>query len=238
MSERAPSAEAPAARGLILSHDEHGPGLLGEWLTEHGSSYDVHDISRSPAPALAGYAFVASLGSVHSATATDQAWVAEEIELLREAIAVDIPVLGLCFGGQALSIALGGEVVPAAKPQVGWFELSEREPGVPSGPWFHWHYEQLSVPPGGRPLAHSEAGPAAFRHGPHLGLQFHPEATVEVIASWSRSEAELEALGVSPTGLRAESEQRAELAREHAWDLFDLWWEGLAGALPAASTSG
>lgn len=214
--------------GLVLSHEDEGPvGLLGEWLTEHGCRFDVCDVTRAPLPALAGYHFVASLGSSHSATDVKRPWVAAEIALLREAVAAKVPVLGLCFGGQALSIALGGEVVPAAKPQIGWFELAERAEGIPAGPWFHWHYEQLSVPPGGEPLAHGEAGPAAFRHGPHLGLQFHPEVTVEVIASWARSEEELAKLGISSQALRAESEQRAALARAHAWELFGLWWEAL-----------
>jgi len=231
-----PSASEPASthegrHGLILSHGEEGPaGLLGEWLTEQGCSFEVRDVSRDAVPVdPTDYAFVASLGSIHSANDSDRGWVAEELELLRRAVAADVPVLGLCFGGQALSIALGGEVVTAPRPQIGWFELTERADGIPPGPWFHWHYEQLSVPPGAEPLAHSEAGPAAFRHGPHMGLQFHPEVTVEVIASWSRSEAELEKLGISPEDLRAESAQRAGLARAHAWELFGLWWDGLAG---------
>ena len=221
-------------RGLILSHGDDGPaGLLGEWLTERGCRYGVHDVTKAPAPALGEYTFVASLGSERSATDVETPWVVDEIDLLREAIAAEVPVLGLCFGGQALSIALGGEVVRARKPQVGWFELSERADGIPSGPWFHWHYEQLSVPPGGAALAHSEAGPAAFRHGRHLGLQFHPEATLEVIATWSRSEEQLAKLGVSPDALRAESELRAPLARRHAWELFELWWQGLAAGGPS-----
>ena len=215
--------------GLVLSHEDEAPvGLLGDWLTEHGCRYEVHDVTRAPVPALGDSDFVASLGSSHSATDTERHWVAGEIALLREAVAAEVPVLGLCFGGQALSIALGGEVQPAAKPQIGWFELAERAEGIPAGPCFHWHYEQLSVPPGGEPLAHSEAGPAAFRHGRHVGLQFHPEVTLEVIASWSRSEEELAKLGISPEALRRESEQRAALARAHAWELFGLWWEGLA----------
>lgn len=226
------------ALGLVLSHENEGPvGLLGEWLHEHGCRFDVCDVISETPPALAGYHFVASLGSSHSARDSGQAWVAAEIALLREAIAADIPVLGLCFGGQALSIALGGEVATAKPPQIGWFELDERAEGIPAGPWFHWHYEQLSVPPGGEPLAHSDAGPAAFRHGRHLGLQFHPEVTVEIIASWARSEAELEKLGISPQALREESEQRVALARGHAWELFALWWEGLVGAAPAAQAA-
>jgi len=233
------SATPPeAGRGLILSHGDEAPAaLLEEWLTEHGCEYVVHDVTAKPLPALDGVSFVASLGSVQSTASSDPPWVAAEIELLRAAIAAEIPVLGVCFGGQALSIALGGEVVPATRPQIGWFELSERAEAVPPGPWFHWHYEQLGVPPGGELLAHSEAGPAAFRHGRHLGLQFHPEVTLEVIASWSRSEAELEKLGVSPDELRAQSDVFAPLARRHAWDLFGLWWEGLAAPQGASDAS-
>jgi GMP synthase-like glutamine amidotransferase len=216
-------------RGLILSHEDEAPaGLLGDWLREHGCHYDVCDLTRDPLPALAGYDFVASLGSSHSATDSERAWVAAEIAFLRRAVAAEVPVLGLCFGGQALSIALGGAVAPACRPQIGWFELSQPTGQFPAGPWFHWHYEQLSVPPGGEPLAHSEAGPAAFRHGRHLGLQFHPEVTVEIIALWARSEEELAKLGISPQVLREESDQRAALAKAHAWELFGLWWESLA----------
>ena len=220
-------------RGLILSHGEDGPaGLLGEWLTEHGRSYEVHDLTEMPVPALGDYTFVASLGSERSATDAATSWVAPEIDLLRGAIAAEVPVLGLCFGGQALSIALGGEVVRAEPPQIGWFELSDHAERVPSGPWFHWHYEQLSVPPGGVALARSAAGPAAFRHGRHLGLQFHPEVTLEMIAAWSRSGEALAEVGVSAEDLRAESERHAPLARRHAWNLFEFWWEGRGRPAP------
>jgi hypothetical protein len=60
-----------------------------------------------------------------------------------------------------------------------------------------------------------------------------------VIATWSRSEEQLAKLGVSPAALRAESELRAPLARRHAWELFELWWQGLAvGADPAPARLG
>lgn len=216
-------------RGLVLSHDDESPvGLLGEWLTEHGYPYELREVIGGSMPPLRGYDFVASLGSSHSATDSERPWVAAEIALLREAVAAEVPVLGLCFGGQALSIALGGEVAPAARPQIGWFELLERDGAIPAGPWFHWHYEQLSVPPGAQALARSAVGPAAFRHGRHLGLQFHPEVTPEVIAMWSRTGDDLARLGIDPQALAAESEQRAALARVQAWELFGQWWDGLA----------
>ena len=224
MSERAPSSES----GLILSHGDLGPaGLLGEWLAERGRPYQVHDVAHGPMPPLGHAPFVASLGSERSATDASLAWVAAELELLREAVASSVPVLGLCFGGQALAIAVGGEVARARAPQIGWFELSGA--GVPRGPWFHWHYEQFAPPAGAEVLAYSDVGPAAFRMGPHLGLQFHPEVTVEVIEGWSRSVDQLAKVGVDPAALVAESVRRAGAARADAWQLFDMWLAGFAG---------
>src|SRR5579863_2408768 len=214
--------------GLILSHGDLGPAaLLGEWLEERGRPYEVHDVSKTPVPALGDAPFVASLGSEQSATDASLEWVGGELALLREAVDADVPVLGLCFGGQALCLALGGEVGAASPAQIGWFELSDVSAGIAEGPWFHWHYEQLSVPSGARELARSAAGPAAFRAGRHLGVQFHPEVTVEVIESWARSEEELERLGVRAEELIEESRRRAPVARRNAWDLFSMWWEGL-----------
>jgi GMP synthase-like glutamine amidotransferase len=213
--------------GLILSHGEDGPAaLLGEWLAERGVAFEVVDVSREPLPALGEPLFVASLGAEQSAKASDPPWIAEEVALLARAVDADVPVLGLCFGGQALSLALGGDVAAASPPQIGWFELLDVSEGIAAGPWFHWHYEQLSVPPGARELARSAAGPAAFRAGRHLGVQFHPEVTVEVIAAWARSQDQLERLGVSAAELVEESRRRAPLARQDAWRLFAMWWEG------------
>jgi GMP synthase-like glutamine amidotransferase len=209
--------------GLILRHGEDGPeGLLGEWLDERGIAYAVHDIAAGPLPPLGGAAFVASLGSEESARDDGLPWVAAELELLRGAVAADVPVLGLCFGGQALALALGGEVGPARSPQIGWYELTGE--AVPVGPWFHWHYEQLVVPPGATALAESPVGPAAFELGPHLGVQFHPEVTLAVISAWARAEHRLAELGIERPALLAESARRLRDARANSWRLFDRWW--------------
>src|SRR5579862_6693195 len=98
-----------ALPGLILSHGDLGPAaLLGEWLEVRGRPYEVHNVTVAPLPQLGEAPFVASLGSEESATDARLPWVAGELALLRDAIAAQVPVLGLCFGGQALSLALGG----------------------------------------------------------------------------------------------------------------------------------
>ena len=221
---------AGAGTGLILSHGEPGDaGLLGQWLDEHGRGYEVREVSAGPMPRLDDVAFLVSLGSEESATDAGLRWVVEEIALMREARARGIPVLGLCFGGQALSLALGGEVTRASTPQIGWFTLSHLTGDVPAGPWFHWHYEHFGLPPGAEPLAQGARGLAAFRAGPHLGVQFHPEVTTDAISWWSRASDELARFGIDPAALVAESERRAPAARARAWTLFDAWWARIGG---------
>ncbi|NUU26271.1 MAG: C26 family cysteine hydrolase domain-containing family, partial [Streptomycetaceae bacterium] len=73
--------------------------------------------------------------------ATIGAWVGGEIALLRDAVAADIPVLGICFGGQALATALGGGVERAPRPEIGWTPVRSDDPALVSeGPWFQWHF--------------------------------------------------------------------------------------------------
>lgn len=184
----------------------------------------LHRLWEQPAPDPRGHAFVASLGSERSAADSD-AWVPGEIQTLREAIAAEVPVLGLCFGGQALSLALGGglEVLPV--PEIGWLAVHGDDKEIPSGPWLQYHFDLMQVPPGGRELARSPAGVAAFRHGRHLGLQFHPEADPAMLANWARTDPKLPATGITPEQLDAQSAVHAEDALRQAFALFDRWRE-------------
>jgi GMP synthase-like glutamine amidotransferase len=213
-------------RALILQHGDWGPpGLLAEWLEERGIPYDLHrTYVGEPMPDPDGYAFVASLGSNRNPRDTDDPAVAAELVLLRRAIEHDVPVLGLCFGGQALAVALGGRVEPAPTPELGWTEIETDDPGlVPSGPWLEWHFERFTTPPGAIEIARPGAATQAFRHGRHLGVQFHPESTVEIVARWADSDRErLAQLGHGDgSDLIAATDAEREAARAAAFAFFD-----------------
>jgi GMP synthase-like glutamine amidotransferase len=220
---------------LVLQHGEWGPpGLLAEWLDSRGLAYDVHrgwDGSRLPEPA--DYAWIASLGSKHSPRDVHEPAVRGHLALLEEAVALDVPVLGLCFGGQALAAVLGGRVEPAPVPELGWREIETDVPDVvPPGPWLEWHFERFSTPPGAVELARTADAVQAFRHGPHLGVQFHPESTVEIVERWARSDAErLEQLGVQDgPALIAAPPERVRAAEQAAFALFDAFLDPVAAA--------
>lgn len=208
---------------LILQHGDDGPpARFGEWLRERDLPFVVHHVGEQPLTDPHSHAFVASLGSERSAAdRTD--WIPGEIDFLRAAVAADVPVLGLCFGGQALSLALGGgiEVLPA--PEIGWISVESDDASIPTGPWLQYHFDLMHVPPGARVVARSPAGPAAFRHGRHLGLQFHPEVDSALVDRWARNDPKLPATGITAEGLAEQSAVHAEPAREHAFRLFDGW---------------
>ena len=219
-----------SARALILQHGALGPpGVLGDWAEQRGIPLQVHraDLDK-PLPELNGQAFVASLGSPHNPDDLHVPAVAAERWLIGVAIERDIPVLGLCFGGQMLAAALGGGIERAPVAELGWHAIDTRDPAlVPAGPWLQWHYDRFTLPPGARELASSPAGVQAFAHGRHLGVQFHPESTIEIVRHWAQSDHErLGALGIEDgEALLERGRHYAAAARDAAFRLFDAFWQ-------------
>jgi GMP synthase-like glutamine amidotransferase len=154
--------------------------------------------------------------------------VRHELRLVERAVEAEVPVLGLCFGGQALATVLGGFVERATGPELGWVELDTRDPEqVPRGPWLAWHWDRFVLPDDVEELASTAIGSQAFRSGPHLGVQFHPESRIEQVSVWARKDAERTARVGIPDGV-----ERLEAGREHqtgavddAYKLFDGFWD-------------
>lgn len=207
---------------LVLQHDvAAGPGLVEEWIALRGGTtqrLSVPDADELPPPD--GYALVVALGSAHCA-ADDHGWIASEIELLAEAHRMGIPLLGICFGGQLLARTLGAEVRVSSAREIGWTAVESRDSRVSEGPWFQWHHDTFTLPPGAELLADSGAGVEAFAAGRSVGVQFHPEVTREIVRSWTdvyRSD-----LAKSSIEARAllEGAPPSKTLRARAFELFD-----------------
>jgi GMP synthase-like glutamine amidotransferase len=173
------------------------------------------------------------LGSDRSVHDDPPDWLGDELDWLRGLDAAGAPVLGLCFGGQALAAVLGGEIRPALIHELGWHVIDSADPDVvPGGPWLEWHYDGFTLPPGAQELARSDAGVQAFRHGLHLGVQFHPESTTDIVAQWARNDApRLATLGIHDgLALLEASPERVQAARDSAFRLFDAFMDPVAAA--------
>lgn len=94
-----------------------------------------------------------------------------------------LPVLGICYGMQALTHALGGRVAPSSQREYGSAELetTAANPLLPPGRQPVWmsHGDRIETPPPGFvPLAASGNSPVAAMgdlNARRFGVQFHPE---------------------------------------------------------------
>jgi GMP synthase-like glutamine amidotransferase len=214
-----------ARPALVLEHESDAPAaLLAEWAVDRGVAIEVVP-AGAPIPDPVGRPFLVSLGSEVAAYDDAVPWLAAERAALDRAIERDVPVLGICFGAQHLARVLGGVVGPAARPEVGWLDSQTLAPDVvPPGPWLQWHRDAFTVPPGAELLARSPVCPQAFRIGPHLGVQFHPEVTAAVVEDWTAHFPEsIERAGTTVAAVRDGTARYAEDARRRAWALFDAF---------------
>jgi GMP synthase-like glutamine amidotransferase len=218
-------------RALFILQDHASPsGLIGEAFTDLG--YDVSEFAVVPAeryhspdvtvtfPDPSGYDVVVPFGAtwaVYDQTAIGT-WIGDEIAFTRSALAAGVPVLGICFGGQMLAAAVGGQVTRAPRPEIGWTVLSSDDPAlIDPGPWFDWHYDRFSLPDGVRVIARTALASQAFTVGRALGLQFHPEVTAEVLECWfdAGGAAQLAAEGADVADLLAQTRRLAGLCAPH-----------------------
>jgi GMP synthase-like glutamine amidotransferase len=231
-----PDAARSPMRALILQHEEPTPpGLVTEWLGGHGASVETFRIDaddRDVDPTR--YDLIVSLGSEFAAFDDTKPFVPREASLLRRAVDAEVPVLGLCFGGQMLARVLGGEVYRSSDSEIGWLTVRSTDPEtVPEGPWFQWHFDTFTVPPGATLMAQTGVGPQAFVQGRSLGLQFHPEVTTDIMTDWVREyRHELDADGVDPDALLEETKRRAVDSKRMSLRLLEWFLRDVAGLHP------
>jgi len=205
-----------ARQVLFIRNDPTAPeALLGEVFTECDfdiSTFDVVAADRTGDPAVrvtfpepGRYDVIVPLGARWAAYDDSLPWIAAEMDMIRRALAGGIGVLGVCFGGQVLARALGGAVNRSPRPEIGWHDVqSSRASLVPDGPWFQWHFDRLTPPPGALTIARNTCATQAFTTGRALGVQFHPEVDAALVERWIGEDTggDIGRLGLSAQALR------------------------------------
>lgn len=202
---------APRVLFLINEHVAT-EALLGEAFADHGfdvETFEVVPAERADDPAghvrfpdPAGYDVIAPLGATSPVyeAALCSTWVGDEMQLMRDAAAAGTALFGVCFGGQLLAQTFGGSVSRSPDPEIGWHEVTSDRPDiVPGGPWFQWHFDRWSLPPGATELARTAGASQAFILGRSLALQFHPEVDTELLKVWLAADSHGDVLGAGLT---------------------------------------
>ncbi|MHB1208839.1 MAG: type 1 glutamine amidotransferase [Acidimicrobiales bacterium] len=217
------------ARALFLRHHlEDSPGLIGEAFVQRGFDVDLAMMDKhSPTPTLAGYDVLVILGSKSAVydSAEEAAWFGRELGLIGEAAQRSLPILGICFGAQALCRYYGGVVEPSDEPELGWYEVDAcNDSGIARGPWFEYHFDRCHLPDGAQLWASSPRAVQAFAIGRNVGVQFHPEIDDVQLAQWfAAGEGEVRAFGVDPEQLLLQTAHETPAARLRAVELVDLF---------------
>ena len=224
---------ASKLKALIVQHEEPTPaGLLADWLDRQNAQVDILRIDlEEGVPDPREYQLIAFLGAEFAAFDDSVPFVQRESELIREAARHDVPMLGLCFGGQLMARALGGKSFRSKRPEIGWLQVRTNDAELISeGPWFEWHSDSFTLPPGAQLIADTDVGPQAYVVGSSLGLQFHPEVTPEIVDGWIRDyrKARGDADGTDLDFLMEETERRAPVVRLATMKLFDRFLERVA----------
>lgn len=220
-----------------------GPGYFATYLERRSIPWKTIALDEgAPVPRdprrFAGLVFMGGPMSVND----ELPWIAPALELIREAVRKDVPVLGHCLGGQLMSKAFGGAVTRNPVKEIGWGEVRVADNAV-AREWlgelqafdsFHWHGETFSLPPGATRLMESaHCANQAFAIGVHLGMQCHVEMTPEMIASWLGSGAgelneNLSSPAVQPSEtIKAQMAEKLPALSNTAERLYRRWVQGL-----------
>ena len=210
---------------VLQAQSDAPPGRLARWAARRGIALDVHDVTADrPLPCPGRHDLAVALGSDASLAGRPSGWALRLVDWLRDAERIGMPVLGICFGAQALAVAHGGSVERLPAPEIGLVTVESADARlVPTGPWVTWHEDVVTLPPLAYELARNAVGPQAFSVGHALGVQFHPEADAAILAGWLDADGgrQLARSGVDGTTLTARAEALDHALGQDADALFD-----------------
>lgn len=234
-------------RVLSVTHGPSVPGGVFEEVVEaSGHAFERWVVPSGGAPDPAGSydAVMIFGGSMHPDEDEEFGWLEREEQFLRDVLADEVPVVGVCLGAQMLARAAGAWVAPAAAAEIGWVEVTltpegEADPVLGSFPpraeAFQWHHYTFGIPEGATELARSDVCTQAFRLGNAWGLQFHAEVTLPMVRAWVAEEAD--ELPVSPEDFLAATDDRIAGWNEHGRRLCIAFLEtALRRSAPQRST--
>jgi GMP synthase (glutamine-hydrolysing) len=184
---------------LVCQHVPHEIlGTLDPLFRHAGFRIRYVNFGRHPhaQPSLDGYRGLIVLGGPMNVDEVDRhPHLATEVRLIEQAVARDLPVLGICLGAQLIAKTLGARVYANGEKEIGWYDVAPTDAGGTDPLFAHfgatervfqWHGDTFTLPAGAVHLARGDGcTQQAFRYGDKVyGLQFHLEVDEAMIARW------------------------------------------------------
>jgi len=190
---------------LIVKHVcNEGPGLVKTYFESQGWPLEQVDLSNGDGlPSnLDDIAAVVMLGGPMNVYEEEKyPFLKNEDDFISRLIIEDIPFFGICLGAQLLAKACQGRVLKANTGEIGWYTVNMTKEGrqdtlfygLPASlTVFQWHEDTFEVPEGGTLLVRGKTcRNQAFKVGNYAyGLQFHIEATPDMVSEWMKDQGE------------------------------------------------
>lgn len=229
---------------LVLQHIAcEPPAEYGTVLTQRGHTLHTVEVDEGePLPDWRDFGAIIAMGGPMGVYEDDAyPWLADEKQLIGEAVRAGLPYFGACLGVQLLAAALGARVYPGPAPEVGILDVMRTEDGG-SDPvasilpdrfkTLQWHGDTFDLPAGGVSLFSSpQYANQGFRFGEvAYGVQFHLEVDQALADEWSRIPAYKAAAEsvLGPGGLDqllAGVAEHSDRMLPHARTLIDAWMD-------------
>jgi GMP synthase (glutamine-hydrolysing) len=237
--------ETGGVRVLAIVHEDHaGPGVFGEAIRERGDTLDewMAPTAEEPPGDPLGYDAVLVLGGAMNVDEGDtHGWLGTERGVVGQLIEREVPLVGLCLGGQMVASAASAVPRRASRPEIGWHTVELTKAGredqllgplTPNFEAFQWHSYDFPLPPGAVALARSEVCLQAARIGEVAwAIQFHPEVTAADALHWTadyESDPDAVRIGVDPAALALEIEAKIEAFNEVGRGICRRWLDVVA----------
>ncbi len=195
------------SRLLVLQHlEREGPGLFCQIALERGLDVCIFRLDLGDClPELEPGDLLLVLGGpmgIRDIKNPEYPWLNKEIDLLKEALEMNIAIIGVCLGAQLLAYASGGDIESLKfgsplkpLPEIGWSNIFKASNAGPDDmiPFLHepmavlhWHADRILLSNSAQLLASSSrCAEQFFKIGQFAyGLQFHIEIEDKIINQW------------------------------------------------------
>ncbi|MFZ5965531.1 type 1 glutamine amidotransferase [Thalassococcus sp. BH17M4-6] len=195
---------------LVLNQPDYlDPGYVGHALTNGRNAWRLESRSVFDWNLDERVNGVILLGSVENPLDPSSNLRVKELRFIEELLKREVPLFAVCYGAQLLAQCLSAKVFELSETGFGFRTVEFGDNRLPSGPQFFWHHYAFECPVEASVLAARGSACDAFVYDKSLAVQFHPDATPEILDTW------MTAGSSEVISLKANTDDQLRTAREN-----------------------